>query len=464
MRAAVLTVLLCVPLSSEAAAQPQDPWLIVPVTTTEEDSWIEPTAVKVRTELMDRGIAVWSLEGAATRFEAEGSAAPTEVSEEDVEHWLERSSAAVRNLATGDRATALEQLRQAQEFSHAAAEVLNREQELSRRVLDTCLFMVRALLETNSESRAEAMAEECRRLVPRGDPSAFMHPPAVIEALDRVDGSRADQPGTLRVDSLPSGCAVRVNGVILGQTPLDIPDLLPGRYRVQAECDPEHRGRVHAAEVIAGPAEVRVDLRFDRAIETDSVLRLRYESPQDRSKHHVADAEGIAKVVPAGALLLMSTPTLDVIELELYRGAPAALVGLARITTGPRGAGRGDIALAVRALLQDQCTDLTGVQPVAIPCEADPVAPGDTREQVRRSDRRPRGQFISGVTLAGVGAAALITGYALLAPRATVSEEWVNELDATGMSNTSMQQKWLSMGTGVIATSSVGAAALVTAM
>jgi 4-amino-4-deoxy-L-arabinose transferase-like glycosyltransferase len=68
------------------------------------------------------------------------------------------------------------------------------------------------------------------------------------------------------------------------------------------------------------------------------------------------------------------------------------------------------------------------------------------------------------VTLAGLGAASLITGYALLAPRASVAEDWVQGLDATGMSDTSTQQKWLSMGTGIIAASSIGAAALVTAM
>ena len=466
MRVSALTFLLCVSFAAETAAQRQDPWLVVPVTSTEDDSWMEPTALKVRSELLERGLDVWSLEGAATRFEANGSATAAKVSDADVEQWVERSSAAIRNLAKGDRATALEQLRQAQEFSHAAAEALNREQELSQRVLDTCLFMVRALLETSSESRARAMAEDCRRLVPRGDPSAFMHPPAVIEALARVDESRADQTGSLRVDSLPRGCAVRVNGVKLGETPFEIRDLFPGRYRIQVECERDQRGRVHTADVIAGPTEVLVDLRFDRAIETDPGLHLHYVSPSDLEKHRVSDAEEIAKVVPASALLLMSAPTPDVIELELYRGAPVTRVALARLTAGPRGPSRGDLALAARALLHDQCTDLTGAQAVAIPCVAREleVGEGGPSEDVRLSNRRPRGQFISGVTLASVGAASLVAGYALLAPRASVAEDWVRGLDATGMSDVSTQQKWLSMGTGIFATSSVGAAALVAAL
>jgi hypothetical protein len=466
MRAPTLTFLLCVSFAPETAAQRQDPWLVVPVTSTEDDSWMKPTALKVRSELLERGLDVWSLDGAATRFEADGSATAAKVSDADVERWVERSSAAIRNLAKGDRATALEQLRQAQEFSHAAAEALNREQELSQRVLDTCLFMVRALLETSSESRAQAMAEDCRRLVPRGDPSAFLHPPAVMEALAQIDESRADQTGSLRVDSLPTACAVRVNGVMLGETPFEIRDLFPGRYRIQVECEPDRPGRVHTADVITGPTEVFVDLRFDRAIETDPGLQLHYVSRSDQEKHRVSDAEEIAKAVPASALLLMSTPTPDVIELELYRGAPVTRVALARITTGPRGPSRGDIALAARALLHDMCTDLTGAQPVTIPCVGRElqVGEGGPSEDVRLSNRRPRGQFISGLTLAGVGAASLITGYALLAPRASVAGDWVRGLDATGMSDTSTQQKWLSMGTGIIATSSIGAAALVAAL
>jgi hypothetical protein len=466
MRAPTLTFLLCVSFASETAAQRQDPWLVVPVTSSEDDSWMEPTALKVRSELLERGLDVWSLDGAATRFEADGSATAAKISDADVEQWVERSSAAIRDLAKGDRATALEELRQAQEFSHAAVEALNREQELSQRVLDTCLFMVRALSETSSESRAQAMAEDCRRLVPRGDPSAFMHPPAVVEALARVDESLADQTGSLRVDSLPSACAVRINGVKIGETPFEIRDLFPGRYRIQVECEPDQRGRVHTADVIAGPTEVLVDLRFDRAIETDPGLHLHYVSPSDLEKHRVSDAEEIAKAVPASALLLMSAPTPEVIELELYRGAPVTRVGLARLTAGPRGPSRGDIALAARALLHDQCTDLTGPQPVAIPCVASEAnaGEGEASEEVRRAGRRPQGQFISGVTLAGIGAASLITGYALLAPRASTAEDWVRGLDATGMSDASTQQKWLSMGTGIIATSSIGAAALVAAL
>jgi hypothetical protein len=56
-----------------------------------------------------------------------------------------------------------------------------------------------------------------------------------------------------------------------------------------------------------------------------------------------------------------------------------------------------------------------------------------------------------------------LTGYALLGPRARAGEDWVNALDA-GASSASLQQKWYNLGNGIVATSSAGAAVLVTAM
>ncbi len=464
MRAVLLTLVFCVSFAPRAAAQVEDPWLIIPTTSTSDDAWIEPTAVKVRTELVERGVEVWSFPSAATRFEAGGSAPSAQVTEGDIQEWVDRSTSAIRNLAAGDYTTALEQLNEAQELSQSAAEELNRESERSQRVLDTCLYIVRALLETGSESRAKAMARECRKLVPLGDPTSLMHPPVVMEVLEQVDASRVDQTGSIRVASQPSACTVRVNGVMVGDTPLEMRDLFPGRYRVQVECDSEQRGRVHTANVIAGPTDVFVDVRFDRTVETEPLLHLRYQSETERQQDQIRDAEEISKVVPAGARLLVSAPVADVLQLDLYRGTPLALSAAARIPMGPLGPSRGDIALAVRALFQGECTDFTGAQPAAFLCEKQEIDVGEEAPVVEdgASKSRPRGQFIAGLTLASVGTVSLMTGYILLVPRASLAEDWVNEADNGDDSAT--QQKWLNMGTAIILTSSVGAASLVAAM
>jgi hypothetical protein len=129
------------------------------------------------------------------------------------------------------------------------------------------------------------------------------------------------------------------------------------------------------------------------------------------------------------------------------------------------GPSRGDIALATRTLLQGECTDFTGPHPAVLPCakpevEAEEVGPVEDLA----SKPRPRGQFIAGLTLIGVGSAALVTGYILLVPRASLAEDWVSTTDGDSSGDPAAQQKWLNMGTGIILSSSVGAASLVAAM
>jgi len=320
MRLLALTSLLILAMVPRAAAQPGDRWLIIPTTSTADDAWLKPWASKLQAELSERGTGVWSLADAKRQFEAAGSAPAAEVSEGDIQQWVDQSTKAIRNLAEGDYTAALEQLNEAQELSRSAAEELNREHERAQRMLDTCLYMVRALLDTGAESRATTLAQECRQLVPRVEPTTYMHPPEVREVLRQVDVSRAQQPRQLEVESEPSGCSVRANGVMLGQTPLALHDLFPGEYRVQVECQAGRRGRVHTADVTTGSTSVFVDLRFDRAVSTQPILHLRYGSAEEELEHRLADVEQISKAVPAGAFVLISKSSATVLELELVEG------------------------------------------------------------------------------------------------------------------------------------------------
>jgi hypothetical protein len=378
---------------------------------------------------------------------------------------VERSSEASWSLAKGDYENALEQLNEAQRLTQAAAEALNREKRLSQKVLDTCLYMVRALLETGAEIRARSMTRDCRRLVPRGQPSELRHTPTVLEMLEEVDGARSEQTGSIRVKSNPPSCTVRLNGIVIGQTPLEVHNVFPGRYRVQVECDPRTRGRVHVADVVAGPTEVIVDQRFDDVVGTTPMLHLRYVDASTLTEHRVEDAERVSAVTPTSAVLLLSAPRSDAFELELYEDSPLKLRGLARIPNEPRGPSRGDIALAVRTLLEGGCTDYTGPQPSPLRCRAPAVEPA---MEVSADDawpfhRPPRARYIAGISLAGLGTASLLTGYVLMAPRASAGESWVDELDMSGGVG-SPPQRWETPGTTVLVAAPVGGAALVAAM
>jgi hypothetical protein len=461
MRLFALTSILCWCVVQTAAAQAEDPWLIVGTTSSLSDAWMKPTASKLRTELLQRGVEVWSLQSAATRFSENGSAAPAVLSEARIEAWAEQSRSGLWHLAMGEPQEALGELNQAQELSRLAIESLNRDEKRVQKVIDTCLYTVRALLETGFGTEAKALAGECRELAPRGEPSANMHPAFVLEFLKAADASRTERSATLLVESEPSGCGVRVNGLRYGETPVEVGGLLPAKYRVQVECDPDRRGRVHVADASGGAARVFVDSRFDHAVETEPLTRLRYPTTTVEEQLRLTDAEEIAKAVPASAVLLMSMRTPRTLEIELLRGTPLEKAALARIEMGAQGASRGDIALAARALVDGRCADYTKAPPVVFSCGAATEA---VSEESPSTERNPRGKLISGLTLTAAGSAALISGYVLLAPRARAGEDWVTQLDSGEQRDGVAQQRWINLGTGLVLTSSVGAAALVAAM
>jgi hypothetical protein len=193
------------------------------------------------------------------------------------------------------------------------------------------------------------------------------------------------------------------------------------------------------------------------------MLQLHYASSSNEERYRDADTAQIAKVVPADAIVVMSMPDEGVVELDLLTGSPPERKALARVRSGPSGPTRGDIALAARALIDGKCMDLTTLPPVMLSCAEGSVVAEAPSDDGWPATRRPRGQFISGLTLLGVGSASLLTGYILLGPRARASEDWVNALVA-GQGSASFQQKWFNMGVGIVVTSSAGAAVLVTAI
>jgi hypothetical protein len=459
MRRLALAMVLSALLVQGAAAQTGDRWLIVPVATS-ADSWVEPTVRDLYDELAARGIAVWSPDDAARRFEAVESAPGPVLTDDEKAAWAEQSNAVLESLVRGDPEGALRLLRDANLLALSKIVALNRVPDQAQRVLDTCLLGVRALLETEAVEEAESMARECRKLVMTGTPTPNMHPPPVLDQLAAADDYRSKQTTVLHVGSAPPGCPVRVNGLLLAETPLEEPGLLPGRYAVQVECDPEWRSRVHYTEVAFGFTEVEVDARFDAAVVTRPTLGLRYSDSSEAEEHSHRDATAIAEAVSVTGLVLISAPDTATLELELVRGPALERAGFARIKGSPSGPTRGDTALATRTLIDGKCMDLTKLPPAALPCGDETAAAAMALEHPARM---PQGKFISGMTLFAAGGASLLTGYVLLGPRARTSEDWVRALDAA-RSSAALQQKWFNMGVGQVLTASVGGAALVTAM
>jgi hypothetical protein len=120
-----------------------------------------------------------------------------------------------------------------------------------RRALQNgCLHAVRVVLERGERDRAKEEGRRCITRFPAIEPDIHEHPPTIFGLLGEVRGELlAATLGSLRVDSAPRGCTVFLNGGDVGVTPVDVPGLIPGEYRVQVECAgpaPERR-RVHRA-------------------------------------------------------------------------------------------------------------------------------------------------------------------------------------------------------------------------
>lgn len=445
-----------------ALAQSED-WLVLPTTVEDEATWMQPTVRTISRELRRQGIGVWLPERAVSAFDQRGSASPGVVSESRIEGWEARSQQALRTLASGDYATALAELEQAQAFSRNWIETLNRDPSRARGVLDVCLFLVRALYQSGDVEGAALQAEECVRMAPSGAATWQMHPPVVVELYETVARPGPARTSTLLVESEPPECALRLNGVRVGRTPFEVTGLYAGRYRVQVECDPTEPGPVHAVEVPRGSTSLFVFDRFDRSVRTRPVLHLQYDE-LPALRRLVRDARELARTLPAAAVVLASVVgAQDQLEIRVVRGTQIE-PSLVRITTAPAGPSAEAVSEATTALLAGECRDFTGTAPLDIDCRtgepvvAAAVGPEVKLKKIKRA-RPPRGQFVSGLTLASAGTASLLTGYGLLIARRSAGEDWI-----TGLNSLSAQDSWLGIGTGLIVTGSVGGGLLVAAM
>jgi hypothetical protein len=217
---------------------------------------------------------------------------------------------------------------------------------------------------------------------------------------------------------------------------------------------------VHRVDVPRGSTSVFVFDRFDRAVRSSSLLHLRYEELPEPPRL-ARDAREVARALPASVVIVASLVAPNVLQLQMAAGTQGAqaMVRLAASTTGPTDSA---VDESVAALLTAECADFTGDAPVPIDCRSgEPVAQTARRATDIKGPRvrPPRGQFISGVALASVGTASLLTGYGLLITRRSAGEDWLNDPNSL-----SVQDKWLNLGTGLIATGAAGGGLLVAAM
>jgi hypothetical protein len=398
-----------------------------------DTSIMRSTADAVTLAIPESAGSVVSISETRMRFESQGSSDAPTVTSAELEQWTAFSRQAVRDLANEDYAAAREALRHAQEISDRAAAEMTREEARARQVLDTCLYGVRAYIEQH-DPHAEEQLMGCRRLVPRIAPSANIHTPEVVELLTRIDRRLADaHRGPLAVESQPSGCTVRLNGIAVGTTPFTSEQLAPGEYRVQVECGDSGHGRLHRVTVpdATGPVTLRVDARFDSAIHSDGVLRLTYADRADATAHRIVDARRIGQalgasevwlvgVSPDGALSGDRVRVEDGATLSSVTGiagsATALVTGLMTTTSEPVAVEThhgGDVSPGAWALIfGGGAVAIAGAVMLAIGVpDLGAVGSPHTGETVGASAARQS----TGEALTGVGAASLGVGVVLAA-------------------------------------------------
>jgi hypothetical protein len=415
-----------------AAAQEPPRWLLLPAASHDaslpSDGWLTHVARQLRR----RDAYVLAFDEARALFEARGSAEPVPASAADLDTVARQAKQALWHVATGHSERARQSVRVVLERAEQALESLNREADAARNVLNACLYLVRAMLESGNRDAAHEHVLECRRLVPDITADPHDHPPNVLRLLREaeLDMSTAGT-GSLRVLSRPTGCRTYVNGRKLGTTPFLLRRLPPGEYRVQAECAPDTPARVHRVVLAAEPTTVRIDARFDAAVRTDTGLQLTYPDTASSNEHRLADSLRVARITRAATVLLVTPDGDGSVRLDRVDVKQRRVVASVRVTPGGTRAHRWYAARAVDSLWRERSLDMNGSRPRPMDPWAPPVAPSppieladdgvpsvhDREAPAPEPAAEPSGRArrVAGWALLGSGAAGLAAGWALFA-------------------------------------------------
>jgi hypothetical protein len=216
---------------------------------------------------------------------------------------------------------------------HAAA--VAADPRIRRVLFEGRLAQLKGLLRLRRQGEAEGVAIELGRSFPDFAVVERDHGPEVTQFVAQV--RRQSWPrgrATLAVATSPPGASVFLNERYVGLSPVRLPDVLPGSYRVMARLG-ETQGRVHAVSVLEESVDVRVDLGFDQALGAGGFA---FESDADRLRREpvyalkLARALGAAQVITVG---LAGTPERPQLAAAVYNVASGNVLRQAAVALGP---------------------------------------------------------------------------------------------------------------------------------
>jgi len=225
---------------------------------------------------------------------------------------------------------------------------LGRDTTTERQLVDLCLFTVRSLLMQRDTAGARTRASECVRMVPGLEPSPAVHPGDVRALVEEVEHGAHATLELAAAPGDPTGCAIRVNGSVLGQTPSARASLPAGSYAVVTECaGTEPSGARNIDVPASGTARIALTVSLDRALAASTgTASLAYATPAELRDRATAHAASLAAAVGAQTALLVVSDD-DGLRIERVRASDGAVTSRTRARLS---GGRLATADATRAL------------------------------------------------------------------------------------------------------------------
>jgi hypothetical protein len=178
---------------------------------------------------------------------------------------------------------------------------LDRSRENREALMSALLFVANVTVQDQPTRAQEAV----RKLV-EALPDLVLSARVAREAIRTMYREHARQVATasLVVQSIPDGCQVRRNGVMLGNAPAQLQGLVPGQHRISLRCGGRN-SLVHLVNVGAGTTStVQIDLAIDRALEFGQAPTLRYDDVRTRDGRSIADASVLGSALGVERVLM----------------------------------------------------------------------------------------------------------------------------------------------------------------
>ncbi len=398
-------------------------------------------------------------EAAGTLFQARGSASSERASRSEAAELLSDAQKLQLLVATEDYRSAEQVAAELMRRAERLRTAFGRDSQLAGAAFRGCLYRVQGALQRGQRSNARAFAAECRRLVPHREVSPQKFPPEVVGIIAEVDAELRLRARDMRVESIPEGCPIFLNGQPVGATPSVVPGLLPGDYGVRVDCG-GRTGRVHMVTVVGEPITVRIDDRFDRTLSTDAGLTFQYPDGTTHDQYVVTDAITVARTLKIPLALVLSPVHLDPSEdgnpsdrasdekgdvrVDLVHAKRGEIIASA--WTRSRGTRLFRANAIAAAFSRSKSVDLRGAQPSTTTAWVPPVAPDleasglafgdDTPRADEAKSPRTRRSGQPSATRQGFGWALLGIGVAGLASGGALAAKWSSDTEAVWAGST----------------------------